>query len=150
MANNAPMDPLDLTKAPPRAPRAPAGDLSTIFLARSIDKFRAAQPGGNLGAYQIDGFTVRMLDNLGLDREAFAAVVADAASDADVAAWVAARTTPETRAASDEKMQRRKVGDRINDADFLERYPHAKGLALDVPLIDMLEKDDAASFSQPS
>ena len=122
------------------------GGLSTIFLARSIDKFRASQPGGTMGAYQIDGMTTRMLANLGLDREQFAKIVADAADDAEVAAWVTARTTPEQRAENDAKLQVRRVADRINDPDFHERYPHAAALPLDLPLVDMLDDDDKAMF----
>ena len=46
------------------------------FLPRSIDKFRAALPGGNLSGYSLDGFTGRMLENLGIAPDAFAAAAA--------------------------------------------------------------------------
>jgi hypothetical protein len=80
------MEPLDLSKARPRATRAELAGIT--FLPRSIDKFRAALPGGNLAGYTIEGFTTRMLENLGITPAALQAVVAAAASDEDVARYV--------------------------------------------------------------
>jgi hypothetical protein len=140
------MDPLDLAKAPPRSPRAQAGSLSLLMLARSIDKFRAAQPGGNLGAYQIEGFSIGLLDELGIDRAEFAKVVAQSAGDAEVATWVAQRTTPEQRDAADQKIEARRIADRIESPGWTERYPIALTLPPETPLIDMLAADDAAAF----
>jgi hypothetical protein len=80
------MEPLDLSKQRPRTTRdALAG---VTFLPRSIDKFRAALPGGNLAGYTIEGFTTRMLDELGIAPDAMRDVVAHAKSDEDVAAYV--------------------------------------------------------------
>jgi hypothetical protein len=80
------MEPLDLTQAHPRTTRA---DLSGItFLPRSIDKFRASLPGGNLDGYTIEGFTGRMLESLGISPDAFRAAVAEAKTDDDVARFV--------------------------------------------------------------
>jgi len=141
------MDPLDLTKAPPRTPRSTAGELSTIMVARSIDKYRATLPGGNLGEYKIEGFTIRMLENLGLDGAEFQRTVANAAGDADVVAWVKRQTTPEQRAASDQKLSARTIADRADDPAFFVRHPVAKTLPLETALIDMLAKDDEASFA---
>jgi hypothetical protein len=80
------MTPLDLSTGRPRATRAELAGIT--FLPRSIDKFRAALPGGNLAGYTIEGFTSRMLENLGISIEAFQAAVAAAESDAGVAAFV--------------------------------------------------------------
>lgn len=80
------MEPLNLSQAHPRATRA---ELSGItFLPRSIDKFRASLPGGNLAGYTIEGFTGRMLESLGISSEALCAVVAEAKTDEDVARYV--------------------------------------------------------------
>lgn len=80
------MEPLDLSKAHPRTTRA---ELSGItFLPRSIDKFRAALPGGNLSGYTLKGFTGRMLESLGISPDALQAVVAEAKTDEDVARYV--------------------------------------------------------------
>jgi uncharacterized protein DUF5069 len=80
------MEPLDLSKAHPRAARAELGGIT--FLPRSIDKFRAALPGGNLAGYSLEGFTGHMLENLGIAPDAFRAAVAAARGDEDVASYV--------------------------------------------------------------
>ncbi|HWT06548.1 MAG TPA: DUF5069 domain-containing protein, partial [Xanthomonadales bacterium] len=68
------MQPLDLTTAPPRAPRESLAGI--VFLPRTIDKMRATLPGGALGAYNIPGFSEMMLEALGIELEAFRAAVA--------------------------------------------------------------------------
>jgi hypothetical protein len=80
------MEPLDLSKSRPRTTRAELAGIT--FLPRSIDKFRAALPGGNLNGYTIEGFTSRMLKDLGIAEEAMQAAVADAKGDDDIAAFV--------------------------------------------------------------
>jgi hypothetical protein len=80
------MEPLDLSKARPRATRAELAGIT--FLPRSIDKFRASLPGGTLAGYTIEGFTERMLENLGIAPDALKAVVASAKTDEDVASYV--------------------------------------------------------------
>jgi hypothetical protein len=62
------------------------------FLPRSIDKARATFPGGSLGLYQIDGFTIYMLEHLNISLEAFVEAVRAASSDDEVAAFVVAHT----------------------------------------------------------
>ncbi|HVS46112.1 MAG TPA: hypothetical protein VMS32_05540, partial [Verrucomicrobiae bacterium] len=68
--------------------------------------------------------------------------------DSVVATWVAQRTTPEQRDASDQKLKARCIADRINDDDFLQRYPEAKKRPPEMLLIDMLDADDKAMFSK--
>lgn len=80
------MEPLDLSQAHPRTTRAELAGIT--FLPRSIDKFRASLPGGNLAGYTIEGFTGRMLESLGISPEALRAVVAEAKTDEDVARYV--------------------------------------------------------------
>jgi hypothetical protein len=80
------MEPLDLSHAHPRATRAELGGI--IFLPRSIDKFRAALPGGTLNGYNLDGFTGRMLAALGISPDAFSEAVARANTDDDVVTFV--------------------------------------------------------------
>jgi len=59
-----------------------------VFLPRSIDKVRASLPGGHLGPYQIEGFTLTMLASLGISIQEFTESVRTATDDADVAAFV--------------------------------------------------------------
>ena len=59
------MDALDLTRRPPRSPREPLSGLDLLMVARTVDKIRATLPGGNIGEYQITGFSSRLLLKLG-------------------------------------------------------------------------------------
>jgi len=68
------MRPLDLSIAPPRAPRETLAGV--VFLPRTIDKVRATLPGGAIGAYTIPGFSAMMLKTLGIDVDAFTDAVA--------------------------------------------------------------------------
>jgi Domain of unknown function (DUF5069) len=86
------MEPLDLSNSHPRKARAELAGIT--FLPRSIDKFRAALPGGNLAGYSIEGFTGRMLESLGIAPDAFQAAVAAATTDDDVAAFVREHAVP--------------------------------------------------------
>ncbi|MBV9971796.1 MAG: DUF5069 domain-containing protein, partial [Candidatus Eremiobacteraeota bacterium] len=61
------MEPLDLSKRPPRSPKLELDGLT--MLPRTIDKIRATLPGGNLGPYRIAGFSQRMLDAIGVTEE---------------------------------------------------------------------------------
>ncbi len=141
------MESLDLSKNPPRPPREPLAGLDLIMAARTVDKLRASLPGGNLGAYQIKGFSTVLLDKLGITEDELRSVVASALSDAEVAAWLRERSTPATIATVNHLIPTRLVGDRIDDPEFAARYPVGKTLPRDLPLVDMLIHDDAASFA---
>jgi hypothetical protein len=140
------MDALDLTKAPPRTPRASLAGLDLIMAARTVDKMRAALPGGNLGEYQVPGFTTRMLDAIGISEDDFRAEVARASNDAEIAAWIRERTTPQKIAASNAALESRRVKDRLDDEAWRKRYPHAVSMPPETPLIDILSKDDELTF----
>lgn len=86
------MEALDLTKAPPRAPREELAGIR--FLPRSIDKIRATLPDGVLGEYLIEGLTTSMLDALGITVTAFTDATRDAKSDDEIAAFVTAHAKP--------------------------------------------------------
>jgi hypothetical protein len=91
------MEPLDLRNHPPRSSREELDGL--IMLPRTIDKFRAMLPGGDMGMYIINstrttGLSGFMLKRLGVSEEAFLEAVATAKSDEEVAAWLRANTDP--------------------------------------------------------
>ena len=86
------MEPLDFSIAPPRGPRERL--LGLAFLPRTIDKMRAALPGGNLAGYVVAkprGMSAFLLKRVGVDLEAMQAAVAAAATESDVLAWFAER-----------------------------------------------------------
>ena len=137
------MEPLDLSKRPPRGPRERLDGL--ILMPRTIDKLRATLPGGNLGAYKIAGFSLRLLEQLDVAEDELREAVRQAGSDADVASWLRARTDaskyPEINAYFEAL-----VHEKLKDpAGFDERYPVRKRLGLN-KLLDVLEADDRESF----
>ncbi|HTZ56307.1 MAG TPA: DUF5069 domain-containing protein [Candidatus Acidoferrum sp.] len=140
------MDALDLTKAPPRAPRTPLAGLDLIMAARTVDKIRASLPGGNLGAYQIPGFSARLLETIGISEEELRAEVARASTDAEIAAWIQARTTAQKIAEFNTAIVQRCVRDRLEDEAWRKKYPHGVDMPPETPLIDFLSKDDQLAF----
>ncbi len=114
--------------------------------ARTVDKMRASLPGGNLGAYQIPGFSAQMLEAVGINEDALRDEVKRASNDAEIAAWIRQRTTPEKIVAFNEKILERRVKHRLDDEAWRKKYPHAVHLPPEMPLIDMLSKDDELAF----
>ena len=140
------MEALDLSKRPPRSPREMLPGLDLLMIARTVDKLRATLPGGNLGIYKIPGFSERVLKGLGIDEGELRDVVARAAGDAEVAAWIAARVAPERFAEINAAISSRTVASRLEDAEWMHNNPVAKTLSPETPLIDFLIVDDRAAF----
>ena len=140
------MEPLDLTKRPPRSPRLLLGDLDLLMIARTVDKLRATLPGGNLGDYRVDGFSGRLLEALGIDREALRDVVARAKDEAEVAEWIAENSDPSSYEAINVSFEESKVRDRLGDAEWMARYPIANTVSPDMCRLDFLIFDDEEAF----
>jgi len=137
------MEPLDLSKRPPRGPREQLDGL--VMMARTIDKLRATLPGGNPGSYKIAGFSERLFERLGVSEADLREAVRAASSDEDIAVWLRARTDPGKYSeinAFFESLVHEKLKD---PAGFDERYPVRKRLGLS-KLLDVLEADDRESF----
>lgn len=139
------MDPLDLTLRPPRSPRESLGGL--LMLARTIDKLRATLPGGKLGAYQIPGFSARLMAELGIEEPALRDVVARASTDDDVVAWVREHSDVSRYDEINALLEKRRIADRIDDPEFCERYPIFRELPREMTLLEALEHDDRALFA---
>jgi len=138
------MQPLDLTKNPPRSPRVELGGI--VMMARTVDKLRASLPGGNLGEYKLSGFSAEILERLGVSEEALRDVVAKATSEDEIAAWLAANTDrarhPEiNREFSEESC------DGYSER-FHERYTVARKHNLH-NVFEVLEYDDREAFGIP-
>jgi hypothetical protein len=138
------MEPLDLRQGPPRPPRATLAGI--IFLPRSIDKLRATLPGGDIGVYNIPGFTGMMLERLGIGVEDLTEIVRKAATDDDVAAYVTAHAKPSAIEAWNAFILARQTAG--GDRDLaISRYPFLAdrpGIGLG---IDTLEEDDRLTFA---
>ena len=143
------MNALDLTQRPPRSPRELLPGLNLLMAARTVDKIRATLPGGNIGDYQITGFSSSLLNALGVAEAVLRKAIADAQSDAEVATWIREHTDPERYAEINAKLEGRTVGERLNDPGFLRRYPSAQNLPPETSRIDHLIADDAESFAKP-
>lgn len=141
------MKPLNLAA---HAPRKPTERLAgVIFLARTVDKIRAGLPGGDLGAYKIDGFSTRTLGYLGITPDELRDVIAKAASEADIEKFILERTTQEQRDTANVENEKRTVGQYTVEIEgFFERYPVAKELPPETTILEMLERDDALLFSR--
>jgi hypothetical protein len=143
------MDALDLTKRPPRSPRELLGDLELLMAARTVDKLRATLPGGNLGEYQITGFSSSLLNALGISEATLRGVIASARSDAQIASWIREHSDPQRYAEINAKLEGRTVGERLNDPEFVARYPIVRRLSPETSRLDMLVADDAEMFAKP-
>jgi hypothetical protein len=111
--------------------------------ARTVDKLRASLPGGKLGSYHISGFSEVLFAKLGITEDELRAVVERAGGDADVAAWIRERCSPEAI----DVIPRRLVRDRVGDPEFVKKYPLLPTMPGDAPLVDVLPLDDAAAFA---
>jgi hypothetical protein len=143
------MNALDLTQRPPRSPRELLPGLNLLMAARTVDKIRATLPGGNIGDYQITGFSSSLLNALGIAEGVLRKVIGGAQSDAEVAAWIQEHTSPERYAEINAKLEGRTVGERLNDPEFLRRYPSARNLPPETSRLDHLIADDAEAFAKP-
>jgi len=139
------MDPLDLTTAPPRAPREALAGI--VFLPRTIDKMRSILPGGSPGEYDISGLSEMQFAALGIDANAFRAAVADAPNDDAVAAFVTASTSEERIAAWNALILARLPRNGDRNAAY-EAYPWLRERPDLVLVLDVLEEDDRRHFAQ--
>ncbi|HZZ00002.1 MAG TPA: DUF5069 domain-containing protein [Candidatus Baltobacteraceae bacterium] len=142
------MEALDLTQKAPRGPREQLGDLDLLMMARTVDKIRATLPGGNIGPYQISGFSSSLLNALEIPEADLRAVIAKASDESEIVRWIRGRTAPSTYAEYNEKLAGRTIADRIGDERWAARYPIAKTLPPETPLIDMLAADDDDMFAK--
>jgi hypothetical protein len=99
------MGPLDLEKQLPRGPREKLAGL--YFMARTVDKLRAQQPGGKLGVYlnNPDGVSAYMCKRVRLDMEELRAKVASAADETELEAWLRERLDPAVVAETNGKLE---------------------------------------------
>ncbi len=140
------MDALDLTQRPPRSPRDLLPGLDLLMAARTVDKIRATLPGGNLGQYQITGFSSSLLNRLGIVEGLLREAIARAGSDAEVADWIARHSDPARYAEINASLERPTVGERLDDPEFVRRYPVAGRLAPESSRLDLLVADDEEAF----
>jgi len=140
------MEPLDLTKNPPRDPRQELDGLA--MMPRTIDKLRANLPGGNPGVYNFKGFSQMLAEAGGVSEDQLLDVVASATSDEDVAAWLRKNANRTGLEEYSNKILNRKVADvKARDPEgFAQRYPVSKDRTDIEYMVDMLAADDEDIF----
>jgi hypothetical protein len=141
------MEPLDLTQRPPRGPREKLAGL--VMLPRTIDKMRALLPGGNIGSYKLEGFSVRLMEAIGVKPDDLQAIVASATSDDEVGAWVEAHSDRSAIGEINERLAHRSIRDITPDRleYFDSMYPRHKETPSGL-FFDIMEADDAATFGK--
>jgi hypothetical protein len=142
------MKALDLTRQPPRSPRELLPGLDLLMAARTVDKLRATLPGGNIGEYQITGFSSSLLQALEIAESSLRAAIARTDSDEQIADWIRANSDPKRYPEINAKLESLTVGERLNDPSFLARYPLAKRLPPESSRFDLLVADDAQAFDK--
>ncbi|HEX3463098.1 MAG TPA: DUF5069 domain-containing protein [Candidatus Elarobacter sp.] len=139
------MEPLDLTSTPPRGPREQL--LGFCFLPRTIDKIRGELPGGKLGGYLVAESTMSsyLLHKLGVTFDDLRAVVARAADEDEVVAWLRERVDPALAEQVNAKLTNSSIKDAPPERQQLirERHPVLAERPDVVNAFEMLELDDA-------
>lgn len=143
------MEPLDLTKRPPRSCYAELDGL--MFMPRTIDKLRALLPGGNPGVYFINttmkGMSQFVFDRLGVSEAEVSEAVARASSDDDVAAWLRERTDTSLYPALNETLKRIRPKHAEDPAHFAEIYAQTLAAHPELEIIiDIIDADDRRMF----
>jgi hypothetical protein len=146
MHNFRGMEPLDLSKQPPRSPRAELDGV--IFLPRSIDKARAYLAGGNRNGYNIPGVTGGMLERFGISHDDFVAAVGAASNDADIIAFVRRHASQTTLDEWNAFVKAREPRGNRNLPEVLEIYPWLKEQPDLKLVLDILAEDDRRIFAQ--
>ena len=144
------MTPLNLRTQAPRAPREML--LGYYFLPRTIDKLRAELPGGDPGDYLNGetGFSAFVVKRLGLSMGDLRAAVADAADEAELSAWLAARIDAAGAAALNAKLETFVV-ERMSPEDqglVRQRHPVLAQRPELSKILDILEADDRYGFDR--
>ncbi|HTW86210.1 MAG TPA: DUF5069 domain-containing protein [Candidatus Sulfotelmatobacter sp.] len=139
------MGPLDLTKQKPRGPREMLAGL--VFMPRTVDKLRAEQPGGDMGAYlnRPDGLSAYMCKKVGLDMDDLRAQVARAQDEAELEVWLQGRLDPVAVAEVNSKMPQLGIH-KLNDEN-VARVKHYHPILNERPdlvyFFDIFEADEA-------
>ncbi len=145
MAINAP----DLTKRPPRSPRARLGGYA--LLPRMLDKGRATIAGTN-GEFNYNcPLDQRFLEFAGIDPAALKEQLAQGKGDGDILAWITQHTKtrpgPQAIAAWSAWVEQRAPADPESRAYFNDLHSKAAPHREDVATwFDLLDVDDYVSF----
>jgi hypothetical protein len=147
------MEPLDLTRQPPRSCFEELDGL--MLMPRTIDKLRGQLPGGNPGDYFINGKTPGIsqyvLDRLGISLDDLRAIVASAADENEIAAWLRKQTDTSQYDAINATLRRIKPKHAHDPEYFAELYAHTLASHPELEhILEIIEEDDRRMFGTAS
>ena len=145
VSEGASLEPLDLTLRAPRSPRVQLGGL--LMMARTVDKARALLPGGNPGRYYISpGISAWLLGKLGFTEAQFLGIVAQSATDEEVAAHFSGILPDEKRRRINQFIQTFTIEDVPEEMQAVIKGSHTWSWPQGTPMIEALEEDDRRNF----
>jgi hypothetical protein len=145
------LEPLDLRVRPPRSCYDELDGL--MLMPRTIDKLRAQLPGGNPGAYfingRIKGISGYLLERLAIREDELLRAVGRAANEEDVAAWLRARTDASQYPAINQTLRRIKPKHAEDEAYFRGEYAAVLAQCPDLEfIVDIVDADDRRLFGR--
>ncbi len=145
------MEPLDLSKRPPRSCYEELDGL--MLMPRTIDKLRANLPGGNPGGYfingKIKGISGFLLEQLGISEADLLQAVQDAKSDEDIALWLRERVDPSTYPGLNHILRRIAPRHAEDPAYFREVYAEVLQSQPELEkIVDIIDADDRRMFPE--
>lgn len=143
------MEPLDLRTRPPRSCYAELDGL--VLMPRTIDKLRGHLPGGDPGGYfingRIKGISGYLLERLGVAEADLLGIIARAASDDEVAAWLRERTDPSQYATVNATLRRIRPKHSEDEAFFRDEYAQTLQQHPELEyILDIVDADDRRRF----
>jgi len=122
-----------------------------MLMPRTIDKLRGQLPGGDPGGYFIDGrikgISGYLLERLGVSEADLLGIVARAASDDDVAAWLRERTDPSQYATVNATLRRIRPKHSQDEAFFRDEYAQTLQQHPELEyILDIVDADDRRRF----
>jgi hypothetical protein len=147
------MEPLDLTRQPPRSCFEELDGL--MLMPRTIDKLRGLLPGGNPGDYFINGKTPGisqyLIDRLGISLDDLRSIVASAADEGEIAAWLRERTDTSQYDAINATLKRIKPKHAHDPEYFAELYAYTLASHPELEhILEIIEADDRRIFGTAS
>ncbi len=124
-----------------------------MLMPRTIDKLRGRLPGGNPGAYFIDGhikgISGYLLERLGIREDELREAVARSASEEEVGTWLRARTDVSQYPAINQTLRRIKPKHTQDEAYFRSEYAAVLAQRPDLEfIVDIVDADDQRLFGR--
>jgi hypothetical protein len=143
------VDPLDLRVEPPRSCFDELDGL--MLMPRTIDKLRAQLPGGDPGGYFINGpikgISGYLLERLGIREDELLAIIRQAGSEEEVAAWLRARTDSSQYPLINQTLRRIKPKHAEDEAHFRREYAAVLAERPDLRfIVEIVDADDRRLF----